>query len=66
MRTQFPLTIAWTFTVQKVQDLSSEQGVIDSDLRKQKSFEQIYAALSRVLVLGLMIVFIVWGNLKSL
>ena len=68
MRTQFPLMIAWTFTFQKVQDSSLEQGVIDSDLRKQKSFGlgQIYAALSRVLVLGLMIVFIVWGNLKSL
>ena len=46
--TQFPLTLAWTSTVDKVQSL--EQGVIDFDLRKQKSFGegQIYTALSRV------------------
>ena len=37
-------------TVHKVQGLSLEQGVIDFDLRKQKSFGsgQIYTALSRV------------------
>ena len=49
-RTQFPLTLAWAFTVHKVQGLSLEQGVIDFDLRKQKSFGlgQIYTELSRV------------------
>ena len=48
--TQFPLTLAWASTVPKVQDLSLEQGVVDFDLHKQKSFGpgQIYAALSRV------------------
>ena len=49
-RTQFPLILAWGSTVHKVQGLSLEQGVIDFDLRKQKSFGsgQIYTALSRV------------------
>ena len=48
--TQFHLTLAWASTVHKVQGLSLEQGVIDFDLRKQKSFwlRQIYTALSRV------------------
>ena len=46
---QFPLTLAWASTVHKVQGLRLEQGVIDSDLRKQKSFEpgQIYTVFSR-------------------
>ena len=35
-RTQFPLTLPRASTVHKVQGLSLEQGVIDSDLRKQK------------------------------
>ena len=49
-RTQFPLTLGWGSTVHKVQGLSLEQGVVDFDLHKQKSFGpgQIYAALSRV------------------
>ena len=34
------LMLAWTSTVHKVQGLSLEQGVIDFDLKKQKSFEQ--------------------------
>ena len=49
-RNQFPLKLAWASTVLKVQGLSLEQGVIDFDLRKQKSFGpgQMYTALSRV------------------
>ena len=49
-RTQFPLTLGWGSTVHKVQGLSLEQGVVDFDLHKQKSFGpgQIYTALSRV------------------
>ena len=47
---QFPLILAWTSTVRKVQDLSLQQGVIDFDLEKQKLFgpEQLYTVLSRV------------------
>ena len=37
-RIQFSLTLAWASTVYKVQGLSLEQGVIDFDLQKQKSF----------------------------
>ena len=49
-RIQFPLTLAWTSTVHKVQGLSLEEGVIDFDLQKQKSFESghRYTVLSRV------------------
>ena len=49
-RTQFTLTLAWASTVHKVQGLSLEQGVVDFDLQKQRSFGagQIYTALSRV------------------
>ena len=49
-RTQFPLTLAWASTVRRVEGLSLGQGVIDFDLRKQKSFglDQIYTAISRV------------------
>ena len=49
-RTQFPLTLACASTVHKVQGLSLEQGAIDFDLQKQKSFgsRQMYTALSRV------------------
>ena len=50
-RTQFPLTLAWASTVHKVQGLSLEQGVIDFDLRKEKSFGQgqMYTASGRVI-----------------
>ena len=49
-RTRFHLTIAWASTVHKVQGLSLEQGVIDFDLQKQKSFGpgQISTAFGRV------------------
>ena len=48
--TQFPLIFAWTSTVQKVQRLCLEQGVIDFDLQKRRSFGpgQMYTAISRV------------------
>ena len=48
--TQFLLSLAWASTVNKVQGLSLEQGIIDFDLLKQKLFGsgQIYAALSWV------------------
>ena len=48
--TQFPLPIAWASTLHKVQGLNLEQGVIDFDLRKQKSFGpgQMYTGLSRL------------------
>ena len=48
--TQFLLTLAWLSTVHKVQGLSVEQGVINFDLQKQKSFGtgQMYTGLSRV------------------
>ena len=36
-RTQFPLTLAWKSTVQKVQNLSLEQGVIGFDLKKTQN-----------------------------
>ena len=47
---QFSLTLEWSSAVQKVQDLSSEQGVIGFDLQQQKPFgpEEMYTALSRV------------------
>ena len=50
MRTQFSLTLTWASTVDKVQGLSLEQGIIDFDLRKQKSLGpgQIYIALIMV------------------
>ena len=49
-RTQFPLTLACASTVHKVEGLSLEQGAMDFDLQKQKSFGsgQIYTALGRV------------------
>ena len=49
-RTQFPLMLAYASTVHKVQGLSIDQGVVDFNLRKQKSFGpgQIYTALSRI------------------
>ena len=49
-RTEFPLTLAWPYTVHKVQGLSLEQSVIDFYLQKKKSFGpgQMYTALSSV------------------
>ena len=48
-RTQFPLMLSWTCTVQ-VQGLSMNAGVISFDLERQRSFNQgqMYVALSRV------------------
>ena len=48
-RAQFLLTLAWVPTANKVQVLSLEQGVIDFDLQKQKSFGrgQMYTVLNR-------------------
>ena len=48
-RTKFPLTL-WASAVHKFHGLSLEQGVVDFDLRKQRSLGagQIYTALSRV------------------
>ena len=37
-RSQFPLTLTWASTAHKVQGLSLEQGVVDFDLQKQRSF----------------------------
>lgn len=49
-RTQFPLMLAWTCTVHKVQGKQFEKAVISFDLLKQRRFNfgQIYVALSRV------------------
>ena len=49
-RTQFPVTLSWACTVQKVQGLSLERAVISFDLNEQRSFKagQMYVALSRV------------------
>ena len=48
-RTQFPLKLAYAFTVHKVQGLTLKNVVISFDLLKQRSFNygQIYVALSR-------------------
>ena len=48
--TQFLLTLAWASTVHKVRDLNVEQGVINFDLQKQKSYGplEMYTALRRV------------------
>ena len=49
-RTQFPITLGWAYTIQKVQGLSSPKSVNSLELQKQKSFRpgQIYVALKRV------------------
>ena len=48
-RVQFPITLAWTCTVHKVQGLTLDNVVISFDLFKQRSFNygQVYVALSR-------------------
>ena len=49
-RTQFPLMLAWTCTVHKVQGKQFENAVISFNLLRQRSFNtgQIYVALSLV------------------
>ena len=49
-RTQFPLMSSWECTIHKVQGLSLEEGVVNFDLQKQRTFGQgqMYTALSRV------------------
>ena len=49
-RTQIPLILSWACTIHKVQGLSLEEGVVDFDLQKQRTFGQgqMYTALSRV------------------
>ena len=48
-RVQFPLTLAWACTVHKVQGLTLNKVVLNTELIKQRSFNygQIYVALSR-------------------
>ena len=52
-RTQYPLMLAWTCTVLKVQGLSLTQIVVSFQLLKQRQFNygQMYVALSRVTTL---------------
>ena len=52
-RTQFPLMLAWTCTVHKVQGLSLRKIVVSFQLLKLRNFNygQIYVALSRVTTL---------------
>ena len=47
-RVQFPVTLAWACTVHKVQGLTLERVVVNSDLIKQRAFNygQVYVALS--------------------
>ena len=49
-RTQFPLMLAWTCTVPKVQGLSFNKEVVSFQLLKQRNFQYglIYVFLSRV------------------
>ena len=49
-RIQFPLTLSWACTVNKVPGLSLAEGVVSFDLERQNSFNQgqIYVALSRI------------------
>ena len=49
-RIQFPLTLSWACTINKVQGLSLAEGVVSFHLEKQNSFNQgqIYVALSRI------------------
>ena len=66
-RTQFPLMLAWTCTVPKVQGLSLNKEVVSFQLLKQRNFYYglIYVALNRVSSLeGLYILGLF--NLKSI
>ena len=49
-RRPFPLMLAWACIVHKVQGLTLQQTVVNSDLLKQKqlNYDQMYVALSRV------------------
>ena len=49
-RTQFALALPWPFTVHKVQRLNLNEGIINFQLQRQKSFNQgqINVGLSRV------------------
>ena len=49
-QTQFPLMLPWACTIHKVQGLSLEEGVLNFDLQKKRTFGQgqMYTALSRV------------------
>ena len=49
-RTQFPITLAWACTANKVQGLTLDKAVFNFELFKQKSFNygQVYVAFSRV------------------
>ena len=48
-RIQFPITLAWTCTIHKVQGLTLKNVIISFNLNKQRSFNygQVYVALSR-------------------
>ena len=37
-RTQFPLALSWACTIHKVQGLSLNEGVVRSELKKEKYF----------------------------
>ena len=39
-RSQFPVDLTWTSAVRKVQSLILDQGLVDFNLQKQKSFGQ--------------------------
>ena len=49
-RTEFPLILSWACTIHKVQALNLDEGVVNFNLQKQRTFgqEQMYTALSRV------------------
>ena len=49
-RTQFPIMLPWACTIHKVQGSSLEEGIVNFDFQKQRTFgqDQVYTALSRV------------------